>query len=307
MAFFRLIRLPNLLIVALTQGVLYQYVLLPALHSNGLSPQLNEKAMMLYILVTVILTATGYIINDLIDIQADQINKPHKIIITRSISIKSAQWLYLFFGLIGFFLTVYLGLSVGRAPLISIYPLAFLLLYFYSAKWKNLPLIGNLLISTFCAGVAGAIWLAEQESLLNLQNVDPNRGTPVQFLLIWYMVFAFFSTLYREIVKDMEDIHGDKAIGARTAPIVWGITKSKWVAAGAGGILIIFLVIQSAQIFSYFPLWATYVLWLGLVLPIIISLYLLIFAYENVQFRRISTIIKCIMLNGIILLFFAQL
>ena len=73
-AVLRLIRSPNLFIVALTQWLVYGQVILPALSANHIQPGLDEKQRIGLILVTVILTAGGYIINDLVDEQADLLN-----------------------------------------------------------------------------------------------------------------------------------------------------------------------------------------------------------------------------------------
>jgi 4-hydroxybenzoate polyprenyltransferase len=38
---------------------------------------------------------------------------------------------------------------------------------------------------------------------------------------------AFLTTLVREIIKDIEDIDGDKNLQCNTIPIFWGIPKTK--------------------------------------------------------------------------------
>jgi len=46
-------------------------------------------------------------------------------------------------------------------------------------------------------------------------------------LVTIYAIFAFFMTLVREIIKDMEDLKGDHTFGCKTLPIVWGLRKTK--------------------------------------------------------------------------------
>ncbi len=44
-----------------------------------------------------------------------------------------------------------------------------------------------------------------------------------------YASFAFFMTLVREIIKDIEDLKGDNTFGCRTLPIILGIRKTKFI------------------------------------------------------------------------------
>ena len=46
-------------------------------------------------------------------------------------------------------------------------------------------------------------------------------------MILIYSTFAFFMTLIREIIKDMEDLKGDNTYGCKTLPIIWGIRKTK--------------------------------------------------------------------------------
>lgn len=71
LAFPRLLRLPNLLIVLLTQWVPYWYVLRPAILRAGGLPVLTEYSFRLLAATTVVATLAGYIINDYFDRHID--------------------------------------------------------------------------------------------------------------------------------------------------------------------------------------------------------------------------------------------
>jgi len=306
MPLLRLIRFPNLLIVALTQGLLYFGLLRPVLLRGGVTPALTPEQFAIFIGITVILTATGYIINDLVDLKTDQLNKPRRVIINRSISRSAAIWLYISMGMVGFFAALYLALITDRLTLLGIYPLAFGLLFFYSARLKKEALVGNILVALFCGGVAAAIGLAEYSSFKDLLLVDPLLAQRVQTLFIWYTVFAFLSTLYREIIKDMEDMEGDTLTHNRTAPIRWGLPATRVIAGIVGLCLLAFLLWQGWQWQDWFPRWVIIFHLLGLALPMLISFYLLAFAKNRQQFHRLSTLVKWIMLNGLLLILFAN-
>ena len=298
----RLLRLPNLLIVAITQYLLYYALILPALNRHNILPLLPEPQRSLFVLVTILLTAGGNVINDIIDFKIDLINRPDKVVINRYISIQAAYWLYFSNLLIGFILAFYLGLFVGNVALVNIYPLAAILLFVYSYSFKKKVLIGNLLIAFFCAGVAGIIWFAEREALGQLMIADVALGSQLVNIIIWYICFAFLSTAYRELIKDMEDILGDVGRNCKTLPIVYGVPIAKKVAFFFGGSLFLFvlvmLVIERA-LFSYLSLVVLLVLVLA---PLGYSFYSLYKAEDKQQFHQLSQLAKLIMLGGLVML-----
>lgn len=299
-AFLRLIRLPNLLIVALTQYLLYSQIITPVLQQNKIPPALDFQLFSLLILVTTLITAGGYIVNDIVDLRIDRINKPHKVIISRRIPHQTAYWLYFCINIGGFFLATYLAFVADRMALLILFPAAVVGLLLYSIILKKSPLWGNLLVSGYCAGVAAIVWIAEQSSITQLPENELNK---INHLLVFYAVFAFFSTLFREIVKDIEDAHGDASAKARTAPIVWGIFVAKTLAAIAGAILLLTLVYAAFAMRGAMNVWGLPFLALVGIL-IIISLVLLQKAHQKKDFHYISQFAKIIMLCGILLLLF---
>jgi len=307
MAYFRLVRFPNLLIVALTQGALYFRILLPALQAQGIAPQLDATHFTLYLLITVIVTAGGYIINDILDYPVDLINKPQRVLINQQIPVATAAWLYAVLGLVGFVLTVYLAFYADRVHLIGVYPAATALLYLYSSYFKKRPLSGNLLIAAFCAAVAGLIWLAEWASLLELANQNAVLAYRIQLLFTWYMVFAFLGTLFRELIKDLQDARGDQIANWQTAPIRWGSTATKAIALLAGLLLLAFVIYQFSIFRHYFSIMVLLLLIIGIILPLLYSFYRLILASTPEEYHQLSTLAKVIMFNGILLLFFANI
>ncbi len=303
----KLIRLPNLLLVALTQWLLYHEVLRPAFALYQISFRLNYAYFLIYVGVTLLITAGGYTINDIVDRDADLANRPDRVVIGRFLSLQSAYWLYIFFSLFGFFLAVYLAFYVDKLPLLGIYPLAVGLLYAYSVWLKKQPLIGNLVVALFCAGVPASVWLAEFPSIKELCVVAPSLGQKVVNLFSWYTSFAFLVNLFREIVKDLEDMSGDALVGYRTTPIAWGASTAKIVAC-ISGISLLGLLVYYGFIFQrLFGAAVIAFLIFALILPLIISFQRLLIAREKRQYHRISTMIKLIMLSGIVLLVLANI
>lgn len=301
--FLRLIRFPNLIIVALTQFLLQYLILVPAFRAAGVEPALDVLHFSMLVLSTLIIAAGGYIINDIVDYDIDVINKPERVIINRQLSMRQAYGLYYGLSLLGFFISLYLAFYVQNLPLVLIYPAAVLLLWSYSTYFKQRVLIGNVIVSIFCAFVAGIVWFAERHTFAELQQQDVPLAWHVQLVLSFYLSFAFLSTMFREIIKDMEDVKGDDTLHCRTLPIVFGIRRAKWVAAFFGFVLLLGLFYLSALLWTYSQLFQLAFMTLGIIAPLVTALYLLKTATTSSEFKWLSTLSKFIMLTGLILLF----
>lgn len=154
-------------------------------------------------------TAAGNVINDCFDYDIDLINKPERPIPSGRISLrKGKNYAYLLFlaGTICGFLISYL--TNNWIPFIIVL-IADVILYLYAYKLKATPLIGNLAVG-FMTGfgfVFGGYTI---------------NNPSIVMTSIFLGFFAFVMTTAREIVKDIEDIEGDKADGAKTLPILIG-------------------------------------------------------------------------------------
>ena len=100
-AFFRLIRVLNLLFIVVTQ-VLFQYsIVVPMMSRNPHSPALPVHLFALLSLSSVLIAAAGYIINDYFDLNIDRINKPGRVVVEKVIKRRWAivwHWVLSFFG-----------------------------------------------------------------------------------------------------------------------------------------------------------------------------------------------------------------
>ncbi|AMD18123.1 prenyltransferase [Methanobrevibacter sp. YE315] len=154
-------------------------------------------------------TAAGNVINDYFDYNIDLINKPERPLPSGRISLKNGRnYGYLLFlaGTICGFLISYL--TNNWIPFVIVL-IADVILYLYAYKLKSTPLIGNLAVG-FMTGfgfVFGGFSLNTSDIILTS---------------IYLGFFAFVMTTAREIIKDIEDIEGDRAEGAKTLPILIG-------------------------------------------------------------------------------------
>ena len=302
MSFLKLIRLPNLGIVILTQYLLYYLIIRRVLGNADINPILSDLHFGLLVFVTVLITASGYIFNDIIDFKADHLNKPQRVMLGRKVPFQIAYWAAGFMLLIGFLLSFFLAMSVDRLPYLSIFPVAVIGLLFYNLKWKGTPLLGNFTIALYCAGVAGILWLAEEPALSQLSIQQTAEYSLAWTMFAWYMLFAFFSTLIREIVKDLEDENGDRSTGLNTTPIAWGTPAAKMIATGFSLLLFVVLIYYGWTFHNLFEKSMPAYLCFGILLPLSLSGFLLLRAKKQAAYHRVSQLWKGIMVLGLLML-----
>ena len=216
--YLKLIRWKNLLLIT------YIFLLIKLLFfpSFYLETKLADFQFFQLLLSILLIAAAGYIINDIVDIKADLINKPQKVIVSKIITIEKATHWYKITNTIGIFLGIVLCLKIGKPSYSFFFIGGALLLYYYSINLKSKPLVGNLIVAFLISLSILILGLFEIDfSSKNLyQNIAINT-------LILISLFAFIINLIREIVKDIEDINGDNYLNIKTLPILFGIHRIK--------------------------------------------------------------------------------
>ncbi len=291
-----------MIIVAVTQILIYCTLLNQTFQRFSMSGTFNSFEFFLFVFSTLIITASGYIINDIYDIETDGINKPDKRIIQVHLSVTIAWKLYFSLILTGGLISLYIAFQRNDLFYWFIYPAAVFLLYSYSRWFKGTPFLGNIIVSLFCAAVPGIFFLSEASVLIELKLRDLTSYLPLHRLLISYIIFAFLTNLYREIVKDLQDEAGDKLAKINTAAVYFGKNNTKFIALSIALIIIIVMPISFSQaIFSNIP----YLLagqCLLIQIPLVISIVKLFKAINDKAFRNVGLWIKLIMINGLILI-----
>jgi 4-hydroxybenzoate polyprenyltransferase len=303
-AFFKLVRWPNLLFIALTQ-VLFRFFILrfaffhdPLAHENI---RLSLPLFYLLVFASLCIAAAGYIINDYFDVNIDLVNKPSKLIIDRYIKRRWAIVLHMIFSFTGFVLSCYIGYRLRNIYIPAFNLLAIVGLWFYSTTFKKKLLIGNVLISMLTAWVILILTVSEYKLPVTPHDIYRQRLLKLSFI---YAGFAFIISLIREVIKDMEDMRGDIKYGCRTMPIVWGLQVSKvfvavWIVVITASIAAMqFYLIQLGWWFSAF-----YSL-LTIIIPLLWVLRKLYVAQSQNDFHNLSTAVKLIMFTGILSMIF---
>ncbi len=292
MDFLKLIRYKNLLMVLLTM-ILTKYALIKSFLKET---YLSHLDFTLLALSVVLITAGGYIINDIFDVEADKINKPNTIFIDVTISKKNAWKTYYLLTLLGLIFGVYLSFN-KQLPYHSFYFLFTIIgLYFYSKNLKRKVLLGNLLVSILCVFV---IYLVFSYDFRIDNNDDELFAIRIDIIFVFtYIIFSFLTTFIREIIKDIEDINGDLKLKAKTLPIVIGRKRAAKVAFFCSSLLLFFLIIviqflQDNYLFLVFGI-------VFLIFPTINFMSKLWTAKTKKDFSKLSNLMKVIMLFGIL-------
>ena len=299
----RLIRLPNMLIIILTQ-VLLRYCVLVHLssthHTDALSPLPD---FLLLVLVTILIAAGGYIINDYYDLKMDEINKPERQIVHLHISGKSAVKIHLILTGIATVLGFYLGFRLKSLSFALIFPVLAGMLWFYSFRYKCILVWGNLVVSFLSAAVVGIVWLYEFFWLrlhpdLFLEMI-PNLGWITRIVLA-YSLFAFLVSLIREIIKDIEDQKGDRAGGCRTIPLVFGVKWTRVIISVLILVTIVLLGYSQVVLYRLHLLFAFGYLMMTVQVPLLYLLVKVFQAKTKSDHHYLSNLSKIIMVAGIL-------
>jgi 4-hydroxybenzoate polyprenyltransferase len=308
-AFFRLIRWPNLVFIFLTQWLFYHLILRPSFPPPGVQFPILLYPSLFYLLSlsSVLIAAAGYIINDYFDLNIDRVNKPEKLVVEKIIKRRwTIIWHWILSGA-GVLLGFYVSWKV-RNPVVGLGNLGcVILLWFYSTTFKRKLLIGNVVISLLTAWVILVLFVCEFRVLGSEDLAGKKVLSRLFKFAIVYGGFAFIISLVREVVKDIEDMDGDARYGCRTMPIVWGVNVAKvfagtWLIVLTGALIVIqFYVLQSWH-------WiAACYCFLLLDLPLLWTLRKLYEAQARSDYHLLSSVIKGIMLVGILSMIFINI
>jgi len=264
---FRLVRATNLLIAA--TGVLAGGWI--ALGAVALS-----KLLLFAALSGVALGAAGNAWNDICDADADRLNRtPDLRPLTAGRIRRGTADLVVFLGALGGLAAA--ALVGGRQVIVALGALAVMLAY--SALIKPRPAAGNLAVA-LVAGLPpfyGALAI----------------GRPAAGVVPWAL--AAWIHLAREIVKDVEDEAGDRAIGRRTLPIVLGRRPAQLLAAGIAVLFVpASLVLPHAAGYGA----AYYLLALPAQLAVLVAAAWLVAS----RVERVSLLLKASMVVGLVAL-----
>jgi len=310
LAFLRLIRWPNLIFIAITQWLFYFAVIASLRADKGASFSNGSVGILFWLLMlaSIMIAAAGYIINDYFDMHIDAVNKPAKVVVDRTVKRRWAIVWHLVLSFLGILLSGLVSYKTGKWIIVIANIICVLLLWFYSTTFKKKLLVGNIIIAALTTWVIVVIYFFAGANIINyngwpegVQSIDFRR---LYKFTILYAGFAFIVSLIREVVKDLEDMYGDAKYDCKTMPIVWGVPATKvfvavWIVVCIGLLAIV-------QLYAWQSGW-----WFSAIYSIILIIIPLGFILKDLykatlpsNYHRLSSLIKLVMLTGILSMLF---
>jgi len=173
-----------------------------------------------WIAVPMLVGAGGNLINDYFDIREDRINKPSKARVGRTVKRRVVLVSHWGLNFVALLWSGWLSADVGHSWPLVLMGANTLALYFYSPKLKSRGAWGNLTVSASVASLL--VW-----SALPLFHGE---------LSIWEIPSGFWSltaligtlNMFREWVKDIQDLQGDRVAGHLTLAAKMSATQIRW-------------------------------------------------------------------------------
>jgi len=302
-ALAQLIRLPNVLIILLTQLLLRYCIISPFIYSSDPGAISLLPDFLILVLATMLIAIGGYVINDYFDVKIDSVNRPDKLVVNKVINARTAIKVHMILNGIAILLGFYLAYRVKAITFGLLFPFISGVLWIYSAKYKRMIFWGNFIVAGTTAFIILVVWLFEFFWLrLNASlfaNEIPEINS-VTYVFVGYAVFAFLISMVRELVKDMEDTEGDKSIGSKTIPLVLGINRTRYLVALIvftglillGYVQMILCRLDMMMLFWYFLI--------AIQLPFVYFLIKLFGSREKQNYHFLSSLCELIMLTGIL-------
>ena len=136
LAFLKLVRFPNLLIILASQFLVRIVVIGP---KKDWLQIIQDPSFLLLCLATLLIAAAGYIINDYYDIKVDIVNNPKRVVIGKVFTRRVALFAHFAINVIAVFISLFLGWKIFITVFISGF-----LMWYYSNSLKRLALLGNI-------------------------------------------------------------------------------------------------------------------------------------------------------------------
>jgi len=302
---FRLIRLPNLLLIIFIQYFVRFFIFSPALSKAGVYLSFSDFNFALLVLTTILIATGGYIINDYFDKDLDKVGGKANYVDTE-ITSKTILNIYIVINILALVIAFYISFIVNSYKLGFLFILIQATLWFYSQYFKKTFLIGNLIIAIL-AGLVPIILLPYEFFQQIITNGDFLTKTHQNLheMVSWTIAFGIFSaifTLIREIIKDIEDYEADNSFNYRTLPIVAGIKTAKAVII----ILILILIVAFGYyIFTNLTMninFAMIFAFIFIILPLLYIAIRIFLAKEKKDYRHLSLFSKLIMITATLFL-----
>jgi len=300
MAYFRLFRVVNLLIIALIMYLMRFFLFEPSFEIDKIMNPFSELQYAMLVMTYVLISAGGYALNDYYDIGMDEINRPGKTVLRNKLPLRAGMTWFIIMTTAGIILGSILAYQMKSFSM-YFFPVFIAGLYwFYSTKYKRELLSGNIVVSVLAAISIVLVFLYYVLSFNSTGQIPITSFPYLKKAVLIYASFAFLITFIREIVKDVVDVKGDTEFDCTNIPIKYGKKETKMI------LQILSFIFLAALLYFVYLTWKmdkTYLMYYVVVILIPMFIYFIFQlrkAKENNDYRALSTILKIYMVAGIL-------
>lgn len=307
--YLSVIRWPNLLMVPLTMYLMRYCIVQPMLDyqfsiqlGSQLRLQLSDGYFLVLVMINVLLGAAGYVINDYYDRRIDTVNHPDSVIVGKTLPQRHAIIYHAVLNAVAIVLAAIFSWHLRMFSIILLYVMIAGVFWLYSTTYKRQLIVGNLVVAIGTATIPLQVGLFEYLTLTREYGCDMLFNNlsfmPIMYWMAGFAFFAFITNMIREIVKDMEDLEGDASCGCNTLPMAFGMRVSKIVVVAL--IIITIAVLVAAYNFYLHESLTFIYMCVFLIVPLAVAAVMTIRASEVKHYHRISTLLKIVMLTGVL-------
>ncbi|MBO7496736.1 MAG: geranylgeranylglycerol-phosphate geranylgeranyltransferase [Salinivirgaceae bacterium] len=307
--YLSIIRWPNLLMVPLTMYLMRYCIIQPMLDyqfsiqfGSHLRFQLPDCYFLALVMINVLLGAGGYVINDYFDRRIDSVNRPDSVIVDKTIPRRHAMVYHIALVASAIVLAGIFAWHMKMFSIVLLYIMIAGIFWLYSTTYKRQFLVGNLVVACGTATIPLQVGLFEYLTLTREYGYEmllkDLSFMPIMYWMAGFAFFAFITNLIREIVKDMEDLEGDSTCGCNTLPLYYGMRVSKIV-------VVVLIAATIAAMLAVYNIWLHESLTLiyicvFIIVPLVVAAVMTITASEVKHYHRISSLMKIVMLAGVL-------
>lgn len=292
MNYLKLVRYQNLFFIALVQILIRYGLFIPF----EVDITLSDFNFALLVIATLCIAAAGNIINDIYDVEIDRINKPQKVLIGKKISEHTANNLFIALNVIGVGIGFYLSNSIGKPGFAALFIVFSALLYLYSSYLKGIIVIGNLVVSFLVAMSLIIVTLFDLLPAITIENKEIQSA--VFKVVLYFSIFALALNFIREIVKDLQDINGDKKGGINTLPIAIGRKRTSRIVFVLAALMVLGIIYYMYEYLYNYQVLSLYFLF-AIVGPLLFFCVKIWDAKTVKHYALLSKVLKVVMFLGI--------
>ncbi len=263
----------NILIVVIAQYLASIFILAP--DNFSVKDIIFDENLLIIVVCSALVIASGYLINNFYDSEKDLINRPLKTYIDNKVSPRTKLSIYFILNFLSVILASYI--SFRAVLFFSAYIFG---IWLYSHKLKRLTFIGNFVAASLAITPFFAVFVYYRH---------------FETVIFFHAIFLFLLILIREITKDLENLKGDFAQNYYTIPVKFGEKYTKSILT----IIFSLAFLTTLLLVNFFNLGLmNYYFFACLVAFIFLVIYLWS-SHHRVQFKILHNLLKILIVVGV--------